>query len=114
MVQVRRTITPHHVVRGEVACEHGWRRFRWAIRRRSTRRSPPRGGIWRAGRLPDGIPATGFLMMVDRDAGKLVEVLLFESEEDLRQGDATMGSYAPGEGSMHRVSVERFDVPVRL
>ena len=53
-------------------------------------------------------------MMVDRDAGKLVEVLLFESEEDLHQGDATMDSYAPGEGSMHRVSVERFDVPVRL
>ena len=66
------------------------------------------------GRLPDGIPAAGFLMMVDRDAGKLVEVLLFESEEDLHQGDATMDSYAPGEGSMHRVSVERFDVPVRL
>ena len=66
------------------------------------------------GRLPEGIPATGFLMMVDREAGKLVEVLLFESEEDLQQGDETMNSYAPGEGSMHRVSVERFDVPVRL
>jgi hypothetical protein len=58
------------------------------------------------GRLPEGIPATGFLMMVDREAGKLVEVLLFENDEDLRQGDETMNSYAPGEGSMHRVSVE--------
>jgi hypothetical protein len=66
------------------------------------------------GSLPDGIPATGFLMLVDRGAGKVVEVLLFESDEDLRQGDATMDSYAPGERSMHRVSVERFDVPVRL
>jgi hypothetical protein len=66
------------------------------------------------GELPEGIPATGFLMLVDREAGKLVEVLLFDSDEDLRQGDETMNSYTPGEGSMHRVSVEHFDVPVRL
>ena len=66
------------------------------------------------GKLPEGIPATGFLMLVDREAGKLVEVLFFESDEDLRRGDATMNSYAPSEGSMHRVSVEHFDVPVRL
>jgi hypothetical protein len=53
-------------------------------------------------------------MLVDREAGRVVEVLLFESEDDLRHGDETMNAYAPGEGSMHRVSVERFDVPVRL
>jgi hypothetical protein len=54
-------------------------------------------------------------MLVDREAGKLVEILLFESEQDLRRGDETMSNdYAPGDGSMHRVSVERFDVPVRL
>jgi len=67
-----------------------------------------------SGKLPEGIPATGFLMFVDREAGKVVEVLLFESDEDLQRGDETMNSYAPGEGSMHRVSVERFDVSVRL
>jgi hypothetical protein len=66
------------------------------------------------GRLPEGIPATGFLMLVDREAGRVVEILLFESEEDLRRGDETMSAYAPGEGSMHRISVERFDVPVQL
>jgi hypothetical protein len=67
------------------------------------------------GQLPEGIPATGFLMLVDREAGKVIEVLLFDSDEDLQRGDETMDSaYAPGEGSMHRVSVERFDVPVRL
>jgi hypothetical protein len=53
-------------------------------------------------------------MLVDRTAGKVVEVLLFESDEDLRRGDETMNSYAPGEGSMHRVSVERFEVPVHM
>jgi hypothetical protein len=66
------------------------------------------------GQLPEGIPAVGFLMLVDRDVGRVVEILLFESEEDLRLGDKTMSSYAPGEGSMHRISVEHFDVPLRL
>jgi hypothetical protein len=66
------------------------------------------------GRLPEGIPAIAFVMLVDREAGRIVELLLFENEEDLQQGDETMNSYAPGEGSMHRVSVERFDVPVRM
>jgi hypothetical protein len=67
------------------------------------------------GQLPERIPATGFLMLVDREAGKVIEALLFESDEDLRRGDETMNSsHAPGEGSMHRVCVERFDVPVRL
>jgi hypothetical protein len=66
------------------------------------------------GRLPDGIPATGFLMMVDRTSGKVVEVLLFETEQDLREGDATMSAMAPGEGSMHRVTLDVFEVPVHI
>lgn len=37
------------------------------------------------GKLPEGVPATGFLMLVDREAGRVVEVLLFESEEDLQR-----------------------------
>ena len=66
------------------------------------------------GQMPEGIPATGFLMLVDREGGRVIEVLLFESEGALREGDATMDSYAPGEGSMHRVSVDRLEVPVSL
>ena len=64
--------------------------------------------------MPEGIQATGFLMLVDREGGRVIEVMLFESEGDLREGDATMDTYAPGEGSMHRVSVDRLDVPVSL
>jgi hypothetical protein len=66
------------------------------------------------GRLPDGIPAVGFLMMVDRTGGKVVEILLFETEDDLRKGDETMDALAPGEGSMHRVALDLLEVPVRL
>ena len=66
------------------------------------------------GRLPEGIPASGFLMMVDRARGKVVEVLLFETESDLREGDATMNAMAPGEGSMHRVALDLLEVPVHV
>ena len=66
------------------------------------------------GRLPEGIPAVGFLMMVDRVGGKVVEVLLFETEDDLRQGDATMNAMAPGEGSMHRVALDLLEIPVSV
>ena len=66
------------------------------------------------GRLPDGIPAVGFFMMVDRASGRVVEVLLFETEDDLRQGDATMSAMAPGEGldTPHRSRPLR--VPVHI
>jgi len=66
------------------------------------------------GRLPEGIPASGFLMLVDRDGQKVVEVLLFDSKDELRTGDETMDAMAPGGGSMHRTSVERFEVAVQL
>ena len=66
------------------------------------------------GRLPKGIPASGFLMMVDRARGKVVEILLFETESDLREGDATMNAMEPGEGSMHRVALDLLEVPVHV
>ncbi len=49
-------------------------------------------------RLPDGIPAAGFLMLVDREGGKVVEVLLFASEDDLRRGARRWTRWPPGTG----------------
>jgi hypothetical protein len=66
------------------------------------------------GSFPDGIPAVGFLMMIDRAGGKVVEVLLFDTEDDLREGDATMSAMAPEEGSMHRVGLDLFEVAVQI
>ena len=37
------------------------------------------------GRMPEGIPATGFLMLVDREGGRVIEVMLFENEGDLHR-----------------------------
>jgi hypothetical protein len=66
------------------------------------------------GSLPEGIPVVGFFMMIDRDGGKLVELLLFETREDLQEGDATMSAMALGEGSMRRVALDRFEVPIHI
>jgi len=74
----------------------------------TTRRFTEGGG------LPEGIPAVGFLMMVDRTSRKVVEVLLFETEEELQEGDATLNAMAPGDGSMHRTALDVFEVPVHM
>jgi len=58
---------------------------------------------------PRIVPASG-----RSDGRKVVEVLLFENEDDLRRGDATMSAIAPGEGSMHRVALELLEVPVHI
>jgi hypothetical protein len=65
---------------------------------------------------PDGVPAVGFLVLHDADAGKVMAISLFESEEDLQQGDTTLNSMdPPSAGGMgRRVSVESFEVGIKI
>ena len=65
---------------------------------------------------PEGLPAKELLVMTGRDSGKLVAIVLFESEDDLRQGDATLNEMSPPEdlGGIRRTGVEMFEVPVRM
>jgi hypothetical protein len=64
---------------------------------------------------PPGVPAKQFLLLHDAAAGKAVAVMLFETEEDYRQGDETLNSMSPPGGGMgRRVSVEKFEVAVQL
>jgi len=48
-----------------------------------------------AGGPPPGVPATELYMLVDRAAGKAISVAFFETEEDLRTGDATLDTMSP-------------------
>jgi hypothetical protein len=63
---------------------------------------------------PEGIPAKEFLLLTGRDRGKLLTILLFETEDDLRQGDATLNEMSPPAelGTVARSSVEMFEVAV--
>ncbi|MCW3001663.1 MAG: hypothetical protein JWQ20_961 [Conexibacter sp.] len=62
---------------------------------------------------PEGVPAKGFLMLIDPETGRSVAVTLFETEEDLRQGDRTLNSMNPSADDVgSRTSVETYEVAV--
>ena len=65
---------------------------------------------------PEGVPAAGFLMLISPDGNKVLAISLFETEEDLKQGDATLNSMSPPiqDGMGKRTSVEMYEVPVKI
>jgi hypothetical protein len=64
---------------------------------------------------PEGVPAVGFLLLHRAEEGKVVAISLFETEEDLQQGDATLNSMNPPAGGMgRRTSVELYEVGVKV
>jgi hypothetical protein len=65
---------------------------------------------------PEGVPAVGFLLLHNPDEGKVLAISLFESEEDLQQGDATLNSMDPPQpGAMgRRSSVENYEVGIKI
>lgn len=64
---------------------------------------------------PEGVPAKGFLMLIDPDGGRSLGIALFETEEDMRQGDAALNEMSPSSGQVgSRSSVEFYEVGVDL
>ena len=62
---------------------------------------------------PEGVPAKGFLLLVDPDSGRSMAVTLFENEDDLRKGDETLNSMSPpDDGFGRRTGVETYTVAV--
>ena len=62
---------------------------------------------------PEGVPATGFLLLTDPDNGRVIGISLFETEDDLRTGDATLNEMSPpGDGMGTRQAVEVYEVAV--
>jgi hypothetical protein len=62
---------------------------------------------------PEGVPAKGFLMLIDPDAGTSMSIALFDTEEDLRAGDAVLNEMSPPDNSFgNRTSVESYEVAV--
>jgi hypothetical protein len=65
---------------------------------------------------PEGVPAVGLLLLHRAEEGKVVNISLFETEEDLRQGDAALNAMDPPvPGAMgRRTAVEMYEVGVKL
>ena len=69
-----------------------------------------------AGGFTDELPAVELLDLYNHDDGTVLSITLFETEEDLRKGDATLSAMGPpksGAGG-RRVSVEVYEVPVKI
>lgn len=64
---------------------------------------------------PEGVPAKEMLLLTDKDGGRALAVMLFETEDDYNQGDQTLNAMSPpGEGMGQRVAVEKYEVAARL
>ena len=64
---------------------------------------------------PEGVPATGLLMLTDRERGTTMAISLFASEADRSQGDATLNAMSPpGGGLGQRAAVEMLDVAIQF
>jgi hypothetical protein len=63
---------------------------------------------------PEGVPGKEFLLLTGRDSGKMVGIVLFETEADLPQGHETLNAMSPPAEaeSVGRVGVELFEVAV--
>lgn len=64
---------------------------------------------------PEGVPAKGFMMLIDPESGRSIAIALFESEEDLRKGDETLNGMSPSRDDVgKRTSVERYEVAIDI
>jgi len=59
---------------------------------------------------PEGVPSNGFTFLADPDAGRVLAIAMFETEEDLRTGDAKLNEMSPPVSMGNRVSVETYEV----
>ena len=62
---------------------------------------------------PEGIPAKELLLMTGLDSGKMTAIVFFETEDDLRQGHATLNEMSPDDASVRRSGVELYEVAAR-
>jgi hypothetical protein len=64
---------------------------------------------------PEGVPASGFLLLIDPDNGRSLAIGLFETEEDLRKGDEALNAMdPPADGMGRRQAVENYEVAVDI
>src|SRR5829696_865352 len=80
--------------------------------RRSTEEMKARAGEG----PPPGVPAKGFMMLIDPDSGRSMAIALFETEDDMRTGDEALNAMNPGAGggtvAGRRTSVEMYEVAI--
>jgi hypothetical protein len=73
-----------------------------------------KGDVENDNRPPGLEDAKGMLMLVNRETGKSLGIIMFETEEALRRGDEALNAMSPGSGGGSRTSVEFYEMPVSV
>lgn len=63
---------------------------------------------------PPDVPTTGLQLLFDESQGTAFAVQLFDTEDDMRQGDAAFGAMDPSDTPGTRVSVDMCEVELDL
>ncbi len=66
--------------------------------------------ISREGGPPEGVPSTGFQLLVDESQGTALFIGYFASEEDMRKGAEVLEAMDPGDTPGTRASVDNCEV----
>ncbi len=66
------------------------------------------------GERPEGLPASEVIVLHDREGGKALAIVFFETEDDYRQGDATLDAMPAEDTPGRRTAVTRYEVAVRM
>ena len=72
-----------------------------------------KGDVETNNRPPGLEDAKGMMMLVNRETGKSMGIVMFETEEALKRGDAALNEMSPGDGSK-RSNVEVYEMPVSV
>jgi hypothetical protein len=64
---------------------------------------------------PEGVPAAGFILLADRQNGTSLAISFFETEDDMRTGDAALNAMSPpAHTGGRRAAVEFYEVGARF
>ena len=65
------------------------------------------------GERPEGIPASEIMVLHDPEAQRSLAIVFFKTEDDYRQGHATLDAMPAGDTPGMRTSVTKYEVAVR-
>ena len=66
------------------------------------------------GEPPEGFPSAELIVLHDAGAEKSLVVVIFETEDDYKSGDAILNAMPAGDTPGQRTSVTRYDVAYRM
>ena len=66
------------------------------------------------GEPPEGLNPTEMLVLHDPDGERAVAIILFDNEDDYRQGDAVLDAMPTGDTPGTRTSVGKYEVAIRM